>query len=319
MLEKCCTAEKSWKTTIRLGLTCNPSRSWCSDERRRQCEHCLEGSRGSLWQQPSQLKRDPDPSTPETADDDFPKSDARPAALTKGSQLSRHAPPCSTKPLAAYSTAVAQEMRDRHPAPRNEDGARMKLLFVAPVSFATLPSISLVQEALFSRQFRQAGRRAFARSTSKERRFKGTETNSCGPSTAWSASSPTTIPRPIASQIARASLAALTKKDCKHRRVLLGKTFWRLSAKALLSTATKHMTPCLLPTQLDSGPPTDARPSLAPSAAGHSADEDRCFWIMGSRMHSTRSTGPASCLDWCQISYHARAAARPNTLLLVRN
>ena len=39
-------------------------------------------------------------------------------------------------------------MRVRHPAPRTEDTARRKLLPIAPVSPATAPSLTLVQDAL---------------------------------------------------------------------------------------------------------------------------------------------------------------------------
>ena len=41
-------------------------------------------------------------------------------------------------------------MRDCHPRPRTEDVARRKHLQETPVSFATTPALSLVQDAILS-------------------------------------------------------------------------------------------------------------------------------------------------------------------------
>ena len=69
-----------------------------------------------------------------------------------------------------FSSAVAQEMQDRHPALGAEDQARMMLLPVSLVSIATLPAISPVQNG-----------RVSAHNTSKGSSSIGTETNLCGP------------------------------------------------------------------------------------------------------------------------------------------
>ena len=73
----------------------------------------------------------------------------------------RHAPLFSTMP-AAHSLAVAREIHDRHPAPRTEDGAGMKLFPVALFSLAMLPLGSL--DAGTSALFRAGLNRRMAKS-----------------------------------------------------------------------------------------------------------------------------------------------------------
>ena len=65
-------------------------------------------------------------------------------------------------------TAVAQEVHDRHPARRKEDGASVKLLHVAPGPLLRSHGSPWCRWPCFPwRQTRQADRRASARNTSK--------------------------------------------------------------------------------------------------------------------------------------------------------
>ena len=70
--------------------------------------------------------------------------------LEKEGQLSKDCSAFLKEPLGPNSETVAEEMRDGHPRPRAADVAKKKVLSVAPVSLATTPSFSLVQEALLS-------------------------------------------------------------------------------------------------------------------------------------------------------------------------
>ena len=108
-----------------------------SNDSRRPCEQWLEGSRGSLWQKsrtPSKRKRDPDPSSPDTADDDFPKRDARATAMVKEAQR-RSARRNRGRSLGR----CGPEMSDRHPAPRKEDGGRVSLATIPPIFLVASP------------------------------------------------------------------------------------------------------------------------------------------------------------------------------------
>ena len=93
-------------------------------------------------------KREPDDFPPDPHDDDHDllKRDERATALAKEGQLSDACTALLDEAPGAYSETVAKEMCDRHCG--SLDGKRG--LPVAPITLATPPPISLVQEALLS-------------------------------------------------------------------------------------------------------------------------------------------------------------------------
>ena len=146
-----------------------------------------EGSVNSVWKlleeppwqkqrTPSRRKRKPDdsPCGPHDDEDDFQKRDVRATALVKQDQLSKACTALLDEPPVACSETAAKVMRDRHPPPRAEHVARMKLLPV-PQSPSPCSHRSLCCRKICcpSRQTPQRNRRRFARSTSRHPGVQG--------------------------------------------------------------------------------------------------------------------------------------------------
>ena len=129
---------------------------------------------------------------------------------------------------------------DPRPSPRAEDVARLKLLPVAPVPFATTVSLSLVQAAGPSGLRPQHINGGLLPGDRDEIEI------------VWALHAVVGVMEesPVVSWIASASLTALKKKDASHRPMAVGETLRRLTAKALLATLSEDMTRYLHPLQL---------------------------------------------------------------------
>ena len=156
--------------------------------------------------------------------------------LAKEGPLSNACSALLDEPPAPYSEQVAKEMRDRHQPPRTENIARWTL-----IALVSLASLTMVQEALLSFAPDSAAGPSGLRPQHIEGGLLPRYTDELMRSlhAVVRIMAEGNSPGSIVSWIASASLTALRKKDGRHPPVSVGETLRRLTANALLATASE--------------------------------------------------------------------------------
>ena len=301
-----CGDERAWlellmlpKTVLRTALRGGKkNRKKGEVETKELCRAWLEGHRGSLWR-PGRRSR-----VTQRSEFSQEQKDQRVKGLVQESLLAKACATLANRPPAEVTPAIAREMRDKHPPPRDGDSAQMNSLRPIHKAAAAQADREAVSKAV----------RSFSRGSA------------CGPSglrpqhvkdahvPGWRDEVERQLtalvnvlargeaPTSIQPWLCGATLSAIPKPDDSHRPVAAGETLRRIVGKCLASEAKEELAEVFGATQMGVGR------KMGCEAIVHAVRA----WLARNSSH------PDKCIVTLDLSNAFNAVDRPAVLEAVR-
>ena len=219
---------------------------------KQKCQRWIEGERDSLWRQACKVKLN---SGLTTADDSKARKHGRASELLQDNLMHKACSALSHEPPVHVNDLILEELRSKHPLPRDEDLSQMPFLRPVSPNAATTISTDDVFNAIAS----------FSRSTGagpfglrplylKDSLVPGLQDEVLRHvAMVLNIMAQGRAPRELQHLICGASLTALPKPDGTHRPIACGNTWRRLCAKCLSLESRDTVTDYLYPLQLGVG------------------------------------------------------------------